>query len=83
MRNYIQKKITYTECDGYRLTDGVLAELHVRIPGKHGLEQCTKRLRKQLNDENIIITGVSYGSDMYRMAVEDFIDNAELVSDEQ
>lgn len=81
--NNIYRTITDTRCYGQHVNDhGEFEDFTAAIVGSFDEEKATKVLRKEYADNTIVINRVEHQTTKYRLSLARFIENAEVVEEE-
>ena len=81
--NNIYRTIRDTRCYGQHVNDhGEFEDFTAVIVGSFDEEKATKVLRKEYADNTIVINRVEHQTTKYRLSLARFIDNAEVIEEE-
>lgn len=82
--NNIYRTITDTRCYGQHVNDhGEFEDFTAVIVGSYDEEKATKALRKEYADNTIVINRVEYQTTKYRLSLAHFIENAEVIEEDE
>ncbi len=73
----ITRTIVVTQCYGKQLVNGEFFDFYAKFPGCLTMKRAQSRLRREFNDDSIVINRCEYDESQYTMSLQTFIDNAE------
>lgn len=79
-RKRVGRTIALSRCSGQMLKDGEFFDVYEELPGRFTPERATRKLRRELGDDTIVINHVEVETHYYSMTLEDFMIHADITA---